>query len=435
MSDALIRAEHLKVRYNAGKDNEFLALDDVSVEIFKEEYTIFFGPSGCGKSTLLYTILGLQQPSEGTIIINDRDSASFTKNEKNATLSQFFGIVFQNFNLIYSLNVLDNVALPQMFLKNAARRERRVKALSLLKRFGIDAKANLLPGTLSGGQQQRVAICRALINNPEVILADEPVGNLDSESAEVVMNTLKDINENDKKTIILVTHDPSYLRFADRVYFFKYGKIDRMVVNPKSGKTAPNHYTSDLDLTSSLEKLAHTHTNLTVDELKAWSLTNYLLEEFSTAQITRLEHAMETLIAGKMSEQDFYETLHKPFVEGGVGLYRPTALHYTLRIKELLRVIGEYKNVVGTAFSEDKKQVLTRSLAKFVVEQYQGTFTPEQQTKLEELVATRIGDKITAADLLAELIKPAEEGGLGLRPTTAGHLSDRLELVLTQSTK
>ncbi len=435
MSDVLIHTQDVKVVYNPGKDNEFLALDSISVDIYKEEYTIFFGPSGCGKSTLLYTILGLQHPSGGKVFIGERDTSTLTKAEKNATLTDFFGIVFQNFNLIYSLNVIDNVALPQMFVKQGERKERYKKALELLKRFGIDSKAHVLPGTLSGGQQQRVAICRALINDPEVILADEPVGNLDSQSAEVVMETLKEINEHDKKTVILVTHDPSYLRFADRVYFFKYGHIDRMVVNPKAGKQLQRHYSTESETTGELEKLAHVHPNLSADELKAWSVTNYLLEECAAGQIQRLEQAMELMLSGKASEQEFYEHLHTPYSDGGVGLYRPTALRYTMRVRELLRLVSEYKATRSEKFSETKRQQVAEHLAQFIVEDYRGNLSGEQQTRLKELVAERIVDRMSLVDFVTTLEKPVSEKGIGLHATTAERLSDRLELVLAQSSK
>ena len=130
---------------------------------------IFFGPSGCGKSTLLYTILGFQKATEGKVYIKGQDSSAFSEQEKSKTSSNFFGIVFQNFNLISSLNVIDNIILPQVFI-NAQKEERKEKAMALLKRFGIESRAHNLPFNLSGGQQQRVAICRALINDPAVLI-------------------------------------------------------------------------------------------------------------------------------------------------------------------------------------------------------------------------------------------------------------------------
>ena len=146
--EPIIKTKNLKVIYNKGKDNEFVALNDISIEVFPEEYSIFFGPSGCGKSTLLYAILGLQAISEGKLYINGQDSSVFSEQEKSKMDSQFFGIVFQNFNLIYSLNVLDNVTLPQVFI-NMEPETRKEKGGSLLTRFGIETRAHSFPAANS----------------------------------------------------------------------------------------------------------------------------------------------------------------------------------------------------------------------------------------------------------------------------------------------
>ena len=177
--EPLLKAENVTVIYNEGKSNEFTALNNISLEVFPQEYIIFFGPSGSGKSTMLYTLLGLQSPSKGAVYIKGQDSSKLSEIEKTKTTSRFFGIVFQNFNLIYSLNVFENIMLPQVFV-DVSLKERREKATTLMERFGIASRARDLPNNLSGGQQQRVAISRSLINDPQILLADEPVGNLDS---------------------------------------------------------------------------------------------------------------------------------------------------------------------------------------------------------------------------------------------------------------
>src|SRR3990167_2093675 len=142
------------------------------------------------------------------------------------------GIVYQSFNLIPSLNVLDNVSLPQIFAGvDSVEREARSKIL--LKRFGIENIAHKLPANLSGGQMQRVAVARSLVNDPEILLADEPVGNLDSISAEHVMDSFEEINERDRKTVVLVTHDAKYLPYAHRVFYMRDGLLRRIVLNPE----------------------------------------------------------------------------------------------------------------------------------------------------------------------------------------------------------
>jgi len=146
------------------------------------------------------------------------------------------GMVFQAYNLLSSLSVLDNIILPQIFLGNANRKERREKALKLLEKFGITGQANKIPTELSGGQQQRIGIARALINDQPILLADEPIGNLDSKSALNVLKIFDDLNKIDKKTFIMVTHNPENLEYADRVFYMKDGRIEHEVVNKKKDK-------------------------------------------------------------------------------------------------------------------------------------------------------------------------------------------------------
>ena len=171
-----------------------------------------------------------------------------------------------------------------------------------------------------------------------MLLADEPVGNLDSESAKVVMETLSDINRKDKKTVILVTHDPSYLSYADRVYYFKDAKLVRVVKNEskkiatRTGAGEGEKGEEELSQLAELEKMARVHSFMNVQQLKAWSLTNYLVEEFTANQMDRLEKVMEEMLGGKLSEHDFFEKINLPFGDGGVGLYRSTAIKFTKKI-------------------------------------------------------------------------------------------------------
>lgn len=436
--EPIIKTENLKVIYNKGKDNEFIALNDISIEVFPEEYSIFFGPSGCGKSTLLYTILGLQAVSEGKLYVNGQDSSVFTEKEKSKMDSQFFGIVFQNFNLIYSLDVMDNVILPQVFI-NIDPELRRQKGGGLLSRFGIESRAKNLPSSLSGGQQQRVAIARSLVNDPAVLLADEPVGNLDSESAKVVMETLSDINRKDKKTVILVTHDPSYLSYADRVYYFKDAKLVRIVKNER--KKSPTQAEigfgggeeDDLSQLGELEKMARTHSFMTVQQLKAWSLTNYLAEEFTVNQMDRLEKVMEEMLAGRLSEHDFFEKLNQPFSDGGVGLYRTTAIKFTKKISEILREVKSFlADIKHLAKPEDSIRMINM-LRKFLLNEYHGQMSQEQIGRMEKAILDRLIGIISIREFLLRLDRPFSQGGVGLNTATAQRLVEKFEIVLAQA--
>jgi len=228
--EPLIKSQNLSVIYNPGRSNEVRALDGADIEIYPKEYVILFGPSGCGKSTLLYTILGLRKPSQGSLFVEGREISQFSEKELVEYRRNKIGMIFQAYYLIPSLDVARNIALPRIFVDEKAT-ERSLRAEMLLKKLNIMNQRNKLPSTLSGGEQQRVAIARALINNSQILLADEPVGNLDSESAEIVMNILKDINEKDGKTVILVTHDARFLHYAHRVYYMEDGKIIRETVD------------------------------------------------------------------------------------------------------------------------------------------------------------------------------------------------------------
>lgn len=219
-----IKTESLNVIYDLGLPSETKALNDINIAINKEDFAVVFGPSGCGKSTLLYAISGIERPTSGKIWVLDRDITQFTPLEAAKFHRLQIGMVFQAYNLIPTLSVLDNVALPQIF-RGVPREIKYLRAKILLQRFGILPQANKLPTELSGGQQQRVGIARALINEQPVIFADEPVGNLDSKSAKIVLDILYDLNIKDKKTIILVTHDPTLLKYATHIIYMKDGIV------------------------------------------------------------------------------------------------------------------------------------------------------------------------------------------------------------------
>ncbi|TSD01617.1 MAG: Uncharacterized protein Athens071425_346, partial [Parcubacteria group bacterium Athens0714_25] len=226
MKEPIIKTKDLRVIYNQGKSNEVRSLEDANVEIYPQEYVIIFGPSGCGKSTLLYSISGLQAPTYGDVFIEGKKLAEMNKKERVNLHRNNIGMVFQAFYLVPSLSIIGNVCLPKSF-SGVAKKIREKDGMKLLQRFSIAEQATKFPNELSGGQKQRVSIARSLINNPQIILADEPVGNLDSESAENVLRILKELNEIDKKTIILVTHNPEHLHFADRIIHMKDGRIVR----------------------------------------------------------------------------------------------------------------------------------------------------------------------------------------------------------------
>lgn len=206
------------------KEIETLALENVNLEIDKGEFVSIMGPSGCGKSTLLNIIGLLDVPSGGTVSIMDQTTARMS----DAQLSEFrnhnIGFVFQSFHLIPSLNVADNVALPLAYRSGVSAGEARRKVEEVLTRLGLSHRMRHFPGQLSGGQCQRVAIARAIVGNPQILLADEPTGNLDSKMGQEVMEILHRLNKEDGRTIVMVTHNEAQARMTDRIIRFFDGR-------------------------------------------------------------------------------------------------------------------------------------------------------------------------------------------------------------------
>jgi len=200
------------------------ALDDINLEISKGDFVAIIGPSGSGKSTLMDIIGTLTTPTYGSYKFESQEVSRFKENELVTLRREKVGFVFQTFNLISRISALANVELPMVY-KRVSSKERKKQALEFLGKVGLKERVSFKPNQLSGGEIQRVAIARALANKPEVILADEPTGNLDSKSGDEVMNILKSLNE-DGITIILVTHEKERTAFAKRVVRLKDGKIE-----------------------------------------------------------------------------------------------------------------------------------------------------------------------------------------------------------------
>lgn len=202
---------------------ETLALENVNLDVAKGEFVSIMGPSGCGKSTLLNIMGLLDAPSSGKIEINGKSVESMKDKELAAFRNKTLGFVFQSFHLINSLNVIDNVELPLLYRKMAAKERTRL-AKEVLDRVGLSHRMRHMPTQLSGGQCQRVAIARAIVGNPEIILADEPTGNLDSKMGAEVMELLHKLNKEDGRTIVMVTHNEEQAKQTSRTIRFFDGR-------------------------------------------------------------------------------------------------------------------------------------------------------------------------------------------------------------------
>ena len=199
---------------------ETVALNRVNLTINRGEFVSIMGPSGCGKSTLLSLMGLLDVPTSGTIAVDGRPVTSFSDRELAGLRNLKIGFVFQSYHLINDLSVVDNVEVPLLYRPGMGGRERRQRALAALDKVGLSARTGHFPSQLSGGQRQRVAIARALAGGPEIILADEPTGNLDSVMGEEIMDLLLGLNQQDGVTIVMVTHDEHQARKTQRVIRF-----------------------------------------------------------------------------------------------------------------------------------------------------------------------------------------------------------------------
>lgn len=228
----MITLNHANKVYNLG-DEVVKALDDVNLVIAKGQFLAIVGPSGSGKSTLMNMIGGLDELDSGDIVVNGTSLKKLNDQKLAQYRNKTIGFIFQNFNLQHRYTALENVELALIFA-GLSKNERKEKAKEALVKVGLSNRLNHKPTELSGGQQQRVSIARAIVNNPQILLADEPTGNLDSKSGEKIIELLKDLNEKLGVTLIVVTHDDRIAHKAHRIIHIFDGKITDDILNGKN---------------------------------------------------------------------------------------------------------------------------------------------------------------------------------------------------------
>ncbi len=222
MSDtAMIQVRGLRKTYHTG-DVDVHALRGVDLEVQRGEFLAVMGPSGSGKSTLFHILGGLAPPTDGHVFVDGLDLRALTESERTEMRQRKIGFVFQKYNLLPTLTARDNIALAQALGKRKSWPEGFNEILDLL---GIKQRLYHKPRAMSGGEQQRVAIARALVNQPAILLADEPTGNLDTENSNLVLNLLRDLNKRTNQTILMITHNPEAAAFADRMVTMRDGRI------------------------------------------------------------------------------------------------------------------------------------------------------------------------------------------------------------------
>jgi putative ABC transport system ATP-binding protein len=344
------------------------------------------------------------------------------------------GMVFQAFYLISSLSVLDNVCIPKTFI-GVPLKKRKEDGMQLLRRFGIREQAKKLPSQLSGGQKQRVAIARSLINNPDIILADEPVGNLDSVSSENVLSIMKELNDVDKKTIIMVTHDPSHLHFADRIIHMKDGIIVReevrrdkrpLMLAEKEGQGDGEG--ESVDISQELKMLMRSFRNLTPKQagvllipFKAKQLLHHLLAQLTQEQVEGAEDALKEFLFDSSQYAELIRKLDTDLDMGGAGWNKMRAKYFVERvhmIMEQVYILGTDPKNAALSFTEYFTKVFKFKLDKVKHERFVAT------------IQERLDNTIDQFELHRRLDKSYASGGVGLYKNTAMKIVLEMEIIL-----
>lgn len=428
MNDPIIVVDKLRIIYNQGKSNETRALEETNLTIYPEEYVIIYGPSGCGKSTLLYSISGLQSPTYGDVMIQGTSIAKMTRAEELELHQTKIGMVFQAFYLISSLDILDNVCLPKVF-RGVTPKERKLAGIQLLRRFGIAEQSDKFPNQLSGGQKQRVAIARSLVNNPEIILADEPVGNLDSESAENVLKILKELNTVDKKTIIMVTHNPEHLIYADRVIHMKDGRVikeevfkEKRPVEAKKKLLEDSPESSELKmLMASFKSLLPQQIDVLLVPFKAKQLLAHLLSELSEEQVSMAEAFLKELLFKNIDTQVFEERLDLDLDDGGAGWNRMRAESFATRTHIILEQSQKLKASPETG---------SITLEKYLSDLFHLKLSDEQRLRLQATLKLRLESKLGQLEMQKRFDARVSSGGVGLHKNTAEKVVREIEIIM-----
>lgn len=338
--EKFIEAKNINLTYNRDKDNAFQALHEVSLNVDKGEFVVIFGPSGSGKSSLMNVIAGLEMPDSGTVNIDGYDLLDMDEKGIVDFHCRKMGMIFQAYNLIPTLNVLDNVALPQM-LNDKGKKEREEKAMKNLERFGVEKQWKKIPTELSGGQQQRIGIARSIINDPEIVLADEPIGNLDTQSANNVMEILGDLNKKEGKTIILVSHNPENIIWGSHIVYMKDGKIVKEEIK-EPHKTTEIESSEEVNksafnkIKDKFEGLSEEQIGSMINPLKAKMLVESFLIPYEKKQMDVMEKSIEMYLLKNINTDQLLRNLDKNMEAGGAELDYRSAKNLSEEVNKII---------------------------------------------------------------------------------------------------
>lgn len=429
MATPIIKLENVDLWYDKGKASEVHAIKNVSIEINKGEYTAFFGPSGCGKTTILYAISGIDRYQGGKILINGQDITGLSSKELAIFRQTGIGIIFQQFNLVTSLSVLQNVALPMFFIGISSGKADQ-EAQKLLDRLDIGHLKDRYPFELSGGQQQRVGIARALANNPPIIIADEPLGNLDSSNANNVLEFLKELNEKDGRTIIMVTHEAWSLRDVKKIFYMKDGVI-----------TGVEHGASKTMMAEALSK--HLNKELTLNnkngeepelgDLSARAVSNFLMRGFSIDEIGRFEYFLKQRLDGKIDQKTFREQIDKPFKNGGVGLWKGKAVRISSYVEEVIEKRHDLQAIAKILETRPELPIMdeVRRIRQWLVSEYEGKLSDMQISALDQAISDRLRSFIDTSKFREILDLSKNKYGVGLSFRSSLKFTEKMESILS----
>ena len=443
----IIKTEKLSVIYFLGKSNQVNALLDVDLEIYPGEFIIFFGPSGCGKSTLLYGIAGLEKNISGNVFIDGENLSEFSEWQIEKYHQTKIGMIFQAYYLINSLNVLKNVTLPQLSI-GAKIFDREKRAMELMEHFGVKPQAYKFPNELSGGQQQRVAICRALVNDPDIIYADEPTGNLDSKSANDVMGLLANLNEKQKKTVILVTHSPAHLEYAHRVFYMKDGVVTNIKVNRQikdehgltisvddlSGKGGAKADKGVDLLTKTYSSFDSKNLGNLLIPYKAKQIVAEALSGRTVEEINEIEKKVQHILRGSVEGADDLEDyFDKSFNQGGLDMNKRTAKKLAdgimMIIEELKQFQKDEEAIKRRARPEINDEI--RKIRHYLLDDLDINLKNVQSVeRINEIINDRLNSEIDQLEVRVRLDLPLAAGGAGLDRRFVNKIARRLELLL-----
>lgn len=423
----IITIDNLNYFYNHGEPTEVQALSNINIEIEKGGYVAFFGPSGCGKTTLLYSLSGIDRFHSGTVVIDGQNIAGLSNHELAIFRQTGIGIIFQQFNLIPSLNVLKNVALPMLFV-GATSEKAEIEAAKLLERLDMAPYGHRYPSELSGGQQQRVGIARALANDPPIIIADEPLGNLDSENAAGVLEFIKELNEKDGRTIIMVTHEAWSLRDVSTIFHMKDGgvaKVENMKVGNVATSLAKNLY-DKLSIDNPTEE------KNTEENPSNRILANFFLRRHSMDEIQVFESVINGRFANNISKGELFKLFHKSFKEGGVGLRKKQSYRITEYIEEIIdrrKDVAHIYDLIkkNPAHSIDNE---IQDIRRWIQTGYTGKLTLSQLMALNQVISDRIKGFVPENKVAEILNLPINEFGAGLSFRASQLMAEKLALIL-----